>query len=92
MENSILKKLYDGEIIPMEDLQITDPNYDESSQKLSDVKELFTKSLSETDRQLFVKIEMLNCICSNIYDFENFTQGFKIGAQLMLEMLNYKQS
>lgn len=92
MNNSILKQLYDGEIAPMENLKITNPNYKEVSHKLSDMKENFIKSLSETDSQTFDEIEILSNECSSIYDYENFAQGLRIGAELMLEMLNYKQS
>lgn len=56
------------------------------------MKENFINSLSETDRQTFDEIEVLNCEYSTMYEYECFAQGLRIGVEMILEALNYKQS
>ncbi|MDR2533154.1 MAG: hypothetical protein LBC82_09980 [Oscillospiraceae bacterium] len=88
MQKSVIKQLFESN---SENLKITDPKYDEISDNLSEVKENFLNSLSESDREIFESIEDLECKINFIYDFEHFALGFIIGVALKTETLSRKQ-
>ncbi|MDR2532359.1 MAG: hypothetical protein LBC82_05910 [Oscillospiraceae bacterium] len=84
----ILKQLFESN---SEQLKITDPQYDEISDTLSEIKESFANSLSESDLEIFENIEDLNCKINYIYDLAYFSEGFKIAVALMAETLYHKK-
>lgn len=85
MADSILHDLYNGKIYPFENIYCSTPEYHKVNGMLADEKERFLKNLSESDRELFKKIEDLHCESFGMYSYENFVHGFRLGVKLMSE-------
>ncbi len=86
MSKTILQKLFDGEIYPSESIICTDPKYRQAAHRLCDTKESFISSLSEKDRKIFDDIESLTVEVHSLYNYECFSEGFRIGVMLMSEI------
>lgn len=85
MTKSILKQIFNGELYPSEQIVFTDPKYPEASQKRSDMKESFIDSLSKEAQQTYENIEVLTAEIEDMYNYECFAEGFRIGAALAME-------
>lgn len=83
MSKNILQQLFDGEVYPAEDII----GNRKLSKRLAEEKAAFIKSLSEHDREMFQKVDDLNDESANIYGYECFAHGFKLGATLLFEAL-----
>ena len=88
MEKPILKRLYDGEIYPSENICVDTPEYHKINNKLADEKERFEKTLTDSNRSLFTSIEDLHYEITELYSYEGFAHGFKLAVSLMFEALN----
>lgn len=87
---SILEDLYDGNIYPAELIISKNPEYQPLSQKVSDVMDMWRKKLSEDD---YNQLESLLDLRSELGSMEasaSFMYGFKLGALIMMEMLDGK--
>jgi len=84
MVNPILKKLYDGEIHPFDEIVPSAPGYRELMHKIEDEKEYFLRKLSETDEERFEELYASYFDVMNFHAYEYFSVGYKLGARLTL--------
>lgn len=87
MSKTLLQKLYDGEVYPAEQIVSRNPEYRETSRKISDEKEYFQGILTGDDRQRFDKLMDFRYEVESMDSYENFVYGFRLGVELMLETL-----
>jgi len=87
MYNSILESLYHGEINLNERKAICTPPKDEIERKIQAEKEYFHNEFSPDVCKRLEKLENLYTEAFGIENIEIFTHGFKIGALMMLEIL-----
>jgi len=87
MDKSILGRLYNGELYPSEDILPNSAEYRAMSHAINDEKQYFQGKLSESDLQRYEKMEELIHEADDIYCYENFLCGFRLGAGLMIEIL-----
>ena len=85
MDNNILRQLYEGKIYPNESIGIDNPELQEMSAVVGAEKEKFIKSLSDTDRENFLKLDDLLDESASLYGYENFAYGFKLAVSLLME-------
>jgi hypothetical protein len=88
MEDSILRKLYNGEIYPAEQINPNSPKYREITGELEKVKKRFVETLNDSNIELFNRIEELRGEIANIYGFEDFACGFRLAVSLIFEGRN----
>jgi len=88
---TILEELYEGNIYPDELIIPKNPEYRPLNQKISDTIETLKEKLSENDcKQLEALLDM-RCETSSQDATASFLYGFKIGAVIMIEVLNGKE-
>ena len=88
MAKSTLQKLYDGEIYPFEEIVVDTPEYRRAIKALTDEKERFLKTLSESNRESFEKIEDLHDEIAKLYGYADFAHGFRLAVALIVESQN----
>lgn len=88
MAKSILQQLFDGEIYPSQNTNPDSPEYNGTKRSLVEGKEYFLKTLPEHDRDRFKKLDDLYFDMSDIYGYESFVYGFRLGVRLMTETLD----
>ena len=84
MANTILEKLYDGEIHPAEQIVPSSPEYREMADKLEQEKEYVQSKLSAADRVRFEKLCDLYSSIQIMLAYEDFSACYKLGARFML--------
>jgi len=90
MNKSILEKLYNGEICPFSKINVRTEENRKLQQKISDEEDYFMASLSKEDRIRFEELGYMELDCSTAFGIENFTYGFRLGAKMMLNILQEK--
>ena len=85
MAKTLLQQLYDGEIYPAEQIVPKQPEYRALCRKLREEKEYLRERLSASDRERFDAMENLSQEIENLYGYEDFSCGFRLGAGLMIE-------
>ena len=83
----ILKQLYDGEIRPLEGSYPTDPGYHELRDQFDEKNNLLAGMLNDQGRKLFEEMIDLRVQMDGSLDVDKFSGGFKLGARIMLEIL-----
>ncbi len=84
---SLLDKLYNGEIYPME--QTThDPAYWEINRQLSDKRQALEDRLSEEERRLLMEVEDLHCDLISMELRATFRYGFRLGCGMLAEVFD----
>lgn len=84
---SLLESLYYGNLLPEEQVVPKDPQYRQLSRELSEAMLAWREKLSGED---FTELEALIDLQQKIQGMEMteaFTNGFKLGAGLMIEVL-----
>lgn len=88
---SIIEDLYYGKLYPSEQIVPNDPRYRMLNQQISEMMQLWRQKLSEEDfRQLEAMLD-LQGESNSIHNKATFVQGFKMGASMMIEVLNEKK-
>jgi len=90
MEKNILRRLFDGEIYPAENIKPDTPEYNETLEALEKEKEYFSKYLTGADAERFKKANDLYFEIIDIYGYECFAHGFRLGVTLLHEALSNK--
>ena len=85
MEKSILKKLFDGEVYPSENMVINTPEYRKAINALDKEKERLKQSLSAENREVFDSVERLYDELIAIYNYEDFAYGFRLAVALLFD-------
>lgn len=87
---TILEELYDGRIFPAERILSKDPEYHRVNREISDLREFLSKKLSEEDLKFLETFQDLNDQSAVLEAAASFEYGFKLGAWIMLEVLDGK--
>ena len=86
----MLEDLYYGNLTPFEKHVKRGSEYDTISKELSNTLDVFFSFLNEEERKIYRKIESDFSKLNSIAEKESFIDGFRIGAQIILEIMNYK--
>lgn len=87
---SLLESLYHGNLLSHEQIVPNDPQYRELTRELSSAMIAWKEKLSRAD---FADLEALIDLQQQVQGIEmaeSFTQGFQLGAGLMIEVLHKK--
>ena len=90
MSKSILEKLYNGEIYPAEKINVRTEAYKQLNNKISDEKEYFMATISKDDKMRFEELGNMELDRSSAFGTENFTYGFRLGAKMVLNIMQEK--
>ena len=83
----VLDKLYRGNISPVENYPKDNEAYVEAFQELIDAQYALQKMLSSEAQLQFEKITELERIVDGITEEECFIEGFRMGVQMILDVL-----
>ena len=83
---SILKDLYYGHIDIIGRNSMDSPEYRKCVENAAECEKEITQSSPEAD-DLFLKYQEAQGRLNSMTEFEMFAAGFRMGAQLMLEMI-----
>lgn len=86
--NTLIEQLYGGEIYPSENIIPTDPKYRPLTKKISEERQALKEKLNEEDSERLEDLGDMYTESSSMYGYENFLRGFKLGAQLILEIID----
>ena len=84
--NNIIKDMYFGNILPFWEIQHRTKEYDEKVEQILKIQKDLLKAFPETK-------ELLESYCAahyesaDIFGYQQFQLGVKVGAQIMMEML-----
>lgn len=84
MSDEILRQLYEGEIYPCEQMEISSEESRIQMKLHEQMVQDFKEKLTERQRQEFKKIQTARDDIENEYDTINFIKGFQLGMQLTL--------
>ena len=84
---SKLKELYYGNICPIEKTIEKGSEYYEFSKKAVDEEEKLLKNLNNEEKEIYENILQYRSRQSCILEEEIFADGFRLGAQIILEIL-----
>lgn len=85
--NSIIYDLYNGDIYPGQNITPTSPRYKKLNQVILDEKTALQEKLDEKHSERLERLGEMYIELSEIYGYENFLCGIKLGTQLMIELL-----
>ncbi|WP_334075117.1 DUF6809 family protein [Paenibacillus sp. A14] len=88
---SILEALYYGEIRPEEMIVPTDPEYRRISRKVSEAMGMWKGKLSADDFNQLEAMLDLRGQSESMYATTSFTNGFQLGALMMIEIYAAKE-
>ena len=89
---SILKRLYMGNLCPIEEAIPPDADYRSLSNKIGEEREYFAERLSAEDRERFENWNKMIFRYEDMTEYANFTQGFKVGVMLAFEIFSGSES
>ena len=84
---SILKELYNGNITPSERFVVSGSNYSKLLSTISEKEDELFKKLSHDEKTLYESIAEKKLMLESISEEEIFIDGFRLGAQIMLEII-----
>jgi len=87
----MLRQLYYGEIRPLEISYPTDPDYLELRKQFDEKNDLLISMLDDQSRKLLEEIIDLRIQMDGSIDVDKFSNGFILGARIMLEILGDAQ-
>lgn len=85
--NDLIRRLYDGELYPSEEIIPLDEDYRENSKENGKEREYFKTILSPEDSKRFTEWDEKMFQGSTEYAYANFEYGFKLGTRLLCELL-----
>lgn len=89
---SILERLYIGNLCPIEEAIPLDADYRSLSDKIGEEREYYEGILSAEDRERFEKWNMMIFRYEGMEKYANFTQGFRLGVMLAIEVFSGVES
>ena len=89
---SILKRLYMGNLCPIEEAIPPNTDYRSLSNKIVEERDYFAERLSAEDRERFEKWNKMIFRYEDMTEYANFTQGFRLGAMLAFEIFSGNES
>lgn len=89
---SVLKRLYMGNLCPIEEAIPPDADYRSLSNKIGDEREYFAEILSEENKERFEEWNKMIFRYEDMTEYANFTQGFRLGVMLASEIFSGSES
>ena len=89
---SILKRLYMGNLCSIEEAIPPDADYRSLSNKIGEEREYFAEKMFAEDKERFEKWNKMIFRYEDMTEYANFTQGFKLGVMLALEIFSGSES
>jgi len=83
---SIIKSIYKGEIYLREDWCYYNPEYKKNFHKVVKLKDKFRKRLDDKDFERLDHLTLAYATCEDIAAREKFTEGFKLGMRIAIEI------
>ncbi len=87
-----LKELYNGNINPSSKLIKNGGEYQKLNNHLAALLDSLEQSLTEKDSLLTKEISDTICEAEYISQMESYIEGFRSGAQLMLEIIKFESN
>lgn len=84
---SIIEELYYGNIAPWERGVRQNEEYRKITKQIIDIEENFLESMCDDKKKIYERLAVQRCEQQSITDKESFICGFRIGSQIMLEIL-----
>ena len=86
----ILEELYLGHLYPLEQIVPQDPEFHTVNEKRSSLMEILETRLPAEDYQTVEELLDVDCNISVMEAYASFEYGFKLGALMMLEVMDIK--
>lgn len=83
----LLDQLFNGEIYPSERIVVSTPEYKDAQRAAIQAHEDFEEKLCDTMRKELDEVYSKDSSVRSFYDEKYFVEGFRLGARLMLEIL-----
>lgn len=85
---TILEQIYYREIKPMEEVAGTSKEYVELQEEVRGKRAKFVDALNQSPKftKFFNEMEELQALCDDMYSYDCFAYGFKLGASLLSEI------
>ena len=87
---NILEDLYFGNINPNEKQFVRNSDYDKTIQAIAESEDKLNEFLTGKEKSLFLDYVNAQSKINSITAIEYFTDGFRIGAKIMLEVMSDK--
>ncbi|MBP3390065.1 MAG: hypothetical protein J6L58_00045 [Clostridia bacterium] len=84
---SIISDLYFGNIVPCDLFAKTDSEYQQLSNETTKLEDSFLETLNDNEKSLYEQIWEFRGQQEGIIAEDLFSEGFRLGARLMLEIL-----
>lgn len=84
-----IEDLYNGNISPFEQLKPLIDGYKEKLEKATDLEDSFVKKLSPELKAEFEKVMHYRMTATSMETAQAFVEGFKIGGNLVVEILSH---
>jgi hypothetical protein len=88
---SLLEELYYGKICPNEQICFNDPEYAQHSKLISERMHFLKAKLSPEDFTIIEEAMDLNGMLISISSASAYTLGFRMGAAMIIEVLEHKE-
>ena len=83
----LLEQLFNGEIYPSERIVVSTPEYKAAQRTAIQAHGDFEEKLCDAMRKELDEVYSKDSAVHSFYDEQYFVEGFRLGAQLMLEIL-----
>lgn len=87
----LLEELYNGNLFPCENVRPIAPRYNEVCREIDKEIEFWQKKLCQEEFKKIENLILLSCEQSDFDCKENFVQGFKMGAMMVIEVMSNYQ-
>ena len=88
---SFLKSLWNGKLLPQQKNYGSNEKFERIREQMQNEYALFVDELSEGAKLHFESYEYLSMQIQSICDEENFAEGFRLGAKMMLDIMEEKE-
>lgn len=85
---SIIRRLYEGELVPMDKIFPEDPEYQHIWNKIIQTTELVMEKLPAEETGSMEKLEELYCTAAAMETYAGFAYGLRLGVELCRELFS----
>lgn len=89
---NVLEQLYNGEVAPCDKAVRKGSELDKIQTSLTKSEVKFYKTLSKSQKKLFERYKNCDIESITLIELEAFKEGFRLGARVMLEILDESHS
>ena len=86
-KKNILQQLFDGELCPAEKICVGKSEYYKLNDALNDEKDRLLKLIPGNNNDTFDKMDDLHNSLCNMFSYEGFASGYRVGIMLLFEAL-----